>query len=349
MTTSRRDALKLMGASGAYAMLGGTLTHAQGNVVTITSLGGKWEQSIREHFIPVFKKKTGAEVRVVLGAPPAWSSQIEAQPGKPPLDAIDNSELLAISLMDKGMVVKLTEDKVPNLADTPDLFRKPFDDFGASYQYSTSGIFYNSEKIKEPPKTWAEFFERAGKGEFGRAITLPDMPYAWGPHFIWHYAVAMGGDMNKLDPAYDALKKIKPHIVKFWGTALEVERMIIAKEVDIGVLWDGRSFALSTGAAPWIKFARLGPHSLVTLSPAQVVKGGNEALAFEWVNTLLDPEPQLKYYELINFTPTNRKVVIPEAMRPNIMPLDQGVLPSFRDLAKVAPRMVDRWNREVRI
>lgn len=347
--TTRRTALKLLAAGGAYTAIGGSLVHAQDNVVTITSLGGKWEQSIREHFIPHFKKKTGAEVRVVLGAPPAWTAQIEAQPGTPPLDAIDNSELLAISLMDKGMVVKLTPDKVPNLVDTPDLFRKPFDDFGASYQYSTSGIFYNADKIKQPPKSWAEFFERAGKGEFGRAITLPDMPYAWGPHFIWHYAVALGGAMNNLDPAYDALRKIKPHIVKFWGTALEVERMIINKEVDIGVLWDGRSFALSTGAAPWLRFARLAPHSLVTLSPAQVVKGGNERLAFQWVNTLLDPEPQLQYYKLINFTPTNSKVVIPEDMKPNIMPLSEGVLPEFRELAKAAPRMVDRWNREIRV
>jgi putative spermidine/putrescine transport system substrate-binding protein len=171
MVTTRRDVLKLMGAGGALAWGGGSLVHAQGNSVTITSLGGKWEQSIREHFIPLFKKRTGAEVRVVLGGPSQWTAQIDAQPNRPPLDAVDNSELLAIALKDKGLVVKLTPDKVPNLADTPDLFRKPFDDYGASYQYSTSALFHNREKIPQPPKTWAEFFERAAKGEIGRAVT----------------------------------------------------------------------------------------------------------------------------------------------------------------------------------
>ena len=347
--TSRRDALKVLGAGAGLAAWGrGSLVHAQGNTVTITSLGGKWEQSIREHFIPLFKQRTGAEVRVVLGAPPQWTAQIEAQPNNPPLDAVDNAELFAISLADKGLVQKLTVDKVPNLADTPDIFRKPFDDFGASYQYSTSGIFYNAEKIKNPPTSWSEFFERAGKGEFGKTVTLPDVSYAWAPFFIWHYAVAQGGGMENLDPAYAGLKKMRPSLVKFWTTALEVERMIVSKEVDIGVLWDGRVHALMAGAAPWLKFARLAPHSLVTLTPAQVVKGGNEKLAFEWVNTLLDPEPQLKYFKLINFTPTNSKVVIPEDMRWQIMPLDKGVTPPLRDLAKAAPGMVQRWNRELR-
>ncbi|WP_213774574.1 extracellular solute-binding protein [Bradyrhizobium sp. dw_78] len=346
---TRRHVLGGFGAGLATAAWpGGMLVRADENSVTITSLGGKWEQSIREDFIPLFKQRTGAEVKVVLGAPTQWTAQIEALPGKPPLDAVDNSETLAIALIDKGLVSKLSVDKVPNLADIPLGFRQPFDDFGASYQYSTSGIFFNADKIKSAPKSWAEFFERAGKGEFGRSITLPDIGYAWGPFFIWHYAVAMGGSMDNLDPAFDALRKIKPYMVKFWGTALEVERMIMSKEVDIGVLWDGRVTAMMSGGAKFLDFKRLAPHSLVTLSPAQVVKGGNERLAYEWVNTLLDPEPQLKYFKRINFAPTNSKVQIPDELKANIMPLSEGITPDYRELIRATPKMVERWNSEIR-
>lgn len=348
MLTTRRDLLKMLGAGGALAWQGSSLVYAEENSVTITSLGGKWEQSIREHFIPLFKQRTGAEVKVVLGGPSQWSAQIESQPNRPPLDAVDNSELLAIALKDKGLVTKLTPENVPNLADTPDLFRKPFDDYGASYQYSTSALFRNRDKIPQEPKTWAEFFERAGKGEFGRSITLPDISYPWAPHIIWHFAVALGGSIDNLDPAFEAIRKIKPHIVKFWSTALEVERMVISKEVDIGYLWDGRITAMIASGNPTLGFNRPGPHSLVTLSPAQVVKGGNEKLAFQWVNTLLDPVPQLQYYKLINFTPTNRKVEIPENMKANVMPLSEGVTPPYAQLGKIASRIVDRWNREIR-
>jgi putative spermidine/putrescine transport system substrate-binding protein len=348
--TSRRNFVKLAGY-GALALPwhGATFAQGSGNVVTVTSLGGKWEQSIREHFIPVFKRKTGADVRIVLGAPPQWVSQIEAQPKKPPLDAIDNSESLAISLIDKGMVLKLTPEKVPNLVDIPEICRLPFDNYGASYQYSTSGLFYNSEKIKQAPASWAEFFERAGRGEFGKTLTLADISYTWGPHMLWHFNKVLGGDLKNLDPVFTALRKIKPYVVKFWGTALEVERMALSKEVNLGVLWDGRAQAMQDTNAPFLRFTRLAPDSLLTLTPAQVVKGGNEALAFEWVNTLLDPQPQLEYYKLIGFTPTNTKVKIPDNLKSRVPDLKKTATPPYRELMAAIPAIMDRWNREIRV
>jgi len=347
--TDRRAFLRAAG--GAGLLLGSapaSYVWAQDKSITVTSLGGKWEQSIREHFVPVFKARTGADVKIVLGGPPQWMSQIEAQPNKPPLDGSDNSESLALSLRDKGMVLKLDTQTVPNLANTPALYREPFDNYGAGYSVTASGIFYNKDKIKNPPKTWAEFFQRAGDGEFGRSVILPDITYGWTPHLIWHYAVTQGGSIDNLDPAFKSLARLKPHVVKFWTTALEAERMILSREADIGMLWDGRCYAMIDSGATHIGFTRLDPSTLITTTPAQVVRGGNEKLAYEWVNTLLDPEPQLKYFKLINYVPTNTKVVIPADQMYKTVPAGKGVVPPYRELAKTAPRMLQRWNREIR-
>ena len=162
-------------------------------------------------------------------------------------------------------------------------------------------------------KSWAEFLERAGKGEFGRNISLPDISYPWTPELVWHFATCLGGDINNLDPAFAALRRLRPYITKFWGTAIEAERLIQSREAEIGWLWDGRVYAMMDAGAGFLDFTRLAPNALFSLVPAQVVKGGNDALAFEWVNTLLDPEPLLEYYKLIQYTPTNRKVVFPES------------------------------------
>jgi hypothetical protein len=35
-------------------------------------------------------------------------------------------------------------------------------------------------------------------------------------------------------------------------------------------------------------------------------------------------------------------------MKPNVMPLSEGVTPPYAELAKVTSRIVDRWNREIR-
>lgn len=345
---SRRKVLQGLTGAATLSALPAGLIFAQGKTLTVTSLGGRWEQSIRTHFAPLFKKRTGVDVRIVLGGPAQWTSQILAQPDRPPLDAVDNSEILAMSLIDKGQVLKLTTDKVPNLRDVPPLFHETWDSYGVSYQYGASGIWFDKTKITNSPNSWPEFLERAGKGEFGRKIAFPDISYPWTPELVWQLAVTLGGSMNNLDPAFNALRKMRPYVIKFWGTAIEAERLIVSREADIGWLWDGRVYAMMDAGDKNLEFKRLKPNTLFSLVPAQVVKGGNSDLAYEWVNTLLDPEPLLEYYKLIQYTPTNRRVVIPEATRSRIMPISEGVVPNMRELIKATPEIMARWNAEIR-
>ncbi|MFI4986089.1 MAG: ABC transporter substrate-binding protein [Alphaproteobacteria bacterium] len=349
--TTRRELLKTTAAAlgGAAVWTGASSSRARAEEsITVTSLGGKWEQSIREDFIPLFKERTGADAKVVLGGPTQWMSQILSQPSKPALDEIDNSETLAYKLMDEHLAAKLTVDKVPNLADIPELFRKPWDDYAVMYMFAAAGFAYNKNKIKSPPQSWAEYFERAGKGEFGKSLSLPDIAYGWTPAFLWLYAKTFGGGVQQMDPAFDALRKINPYIVKNWATAAEVEKMLTTQEVDIAIFWDGRTHSLIDGGASFIGFQRPNADSLISGVVSQVVKGGNEKLALEYVNTLLDPSPQLKYFNRIQYAVTNRKVAYPPAVRDRIMPVERGVVAPYRELAAITPALIDRWNRELR-
>lgn len=347
----RRDFLRTLGAAGTLTAFGlrRSLVYAAEKTITVTSLGGKWEQSIRNHFIPLFKRRTGVDVKVVLGGPAQWMAQLESQPKSPPIDAIDNSETLAFSLIDKGLAVKLTSDKVPNLIDTPDLFRKPWDDYGAMYMYAASGFVYNKEKIKNPPTSWKEFFDRTAAGEFGRNVSLPDIAYPWTPAFLWVFAKTFGGGTHNMDPAFTMLKKVKPYVVKFWIHAVEFEKMATTKEIDIGVFWDGRSYAMIDGGAKFMAFQRLEADSLISGVVSQVVKGGNEELALKYVNTLLDPEPQLEYFKLINYAVTNRRVEYPVHLKDRVMPVQFGTVAPYRELARITPNLLERWNQEIRL
>jgi len=348
MTINRRQFVQALGGAGALGALRPGLVWAQDKSITVTSLGGRWEQSIRTHFAPLFKKRTGADVNIVLGGPAQWTAQIETQPDHPPLDAVDNSEILAVNLIDKKLVLPLTPEKVPNLRDVTPLFYETWDSYGVSYQYGASGIWYDKGKIAQAPDSWPEFLERAGKGEFGKRIAFPDISYPWTPELIWHLAVSLGGSMQNLDPAFDALKRMRPYIAKLWGTAVEAERLIVSREAEIGWLWDGRVYAMMDAGDKSLEFKRLKPDTLFSLVPAQVVKGGNVDLAYQWIDTLLDPEPLLSYYQLIQYTPTNTKVVIPEATRSRVMPVSEGRVPDMRELIAATPGIIARWNAEMR-
>jgi ABC-type glycerol-3-phosphate transport system permease component len=122
--------------------------------------------------------------------------------------------------------------------------------------------------------------------------------------------------------------------------------MISSREVDIGVFWDGRIYSLMDSGLGFLGFQRMSSDVLISGVSSQVVKGGNEKLALEWVNTLLDPEPQLKYFKAINYAVTNRKVVYPEAVRNRILPVELGLVAPYRELARITPAMIDRWNKE---
>jgi putative spermidine/putrescine transport system substrate-binding protein len=348
-SVSRRHFLRTAGSAGLLAGLSSfTTVSAQENTITVTALGGRWENSIREHFIPLFQQRTGAKVNVVLGGPAQWMSQIESQSGKTPIDAIDNSETLAFRLIDSNKTVKLTTQEVPNIANIPDVFHKPWDDHAAMYMYAGAGFFYNKAKIKQPPKSWQEFFERTAKGEFGKAVALPSIQYGWTPAFVWTYAKVFGGGIQNMEPGFKAIRSVKPFVAKFWSTAGEIERMISAGEVDIGVFWDGRVYSLMDAGASNLAFQRMDSHILISGVASQVIKGGNEKLALEYVNTLLDPKPQLEYFKMINYAVTNTKVEYPPQAKDRILPASQGVVAPYRELGKMAPALIERWNEEIR-
>lgn len=346
--SSRRTLLKAMAGAGVLGTTGPISVAAQGNKIVVTALGGRWEVAVREDFIPAFEKATGAKAEAVLGGPTQWMSQIESQPNKTPIDAIDNSETLAFRLIDSQRAVKLTTEAVPNLAYVPDIFHKPWDDYAVMYMYAGAGFFYNKDKIKNPPKSWVEFFERGTKGEWGKSIALPDIQYGWTPALIWTYAKAHGGSITNMDPGWKALRAIKPNVAKFWGTAGEIERMISTREVDIGVFWDGRVYSLIDAGAKSIGFQRMDDDVLIVGVASQVVKGGNEKLALAYINTLLAPEPQLEFFKKINYAVNNTKVQYPPGTADRILPASKGMVAPYRELGQEASALIARWNKEVR-
>jgi putative spermidine/putrescine transport system substrate-binding protein len=73
----------------------------------------------------------------------------------------------------------LTPEKIPNMVKVDPVLMEatsgiPIDDKAVAYWYSTYALMYNSEFIQDPPKSWAEFYDRREdlKGKIG--IVRPD-------------------------------------------------------------------------------------------------------------------------------------------------------------------------------
>ena len=74
--------------------------------------------------------------------------------------------------------------------------------------YSGTTIAYNPKLIKEPPQSWADFWNPAHKGK----VALADITATFGQHFLLAASRLRGGSMESTDAGFAALKELHPNV-----------------------------------------------------------------------------------------------------------------------------------------
>lgn len=354
MTNSTgRDGLRRRDFLGGMAVIGGAgiLPATTGAVraqsvskITVTSYGGIWETAVRDCFVADFKKKTGVDAEVLIGGPPQWISQIEANKEKPPIHVLVATPDSAAVAVKAGLVEPITKEKVPNLVDIPQKFIDISLGHGAAFDYGAAGLAYNKERIKNPPKSIKEFVDRTIKGEWKAG--LPTIAFAPGPQaFIWSFADALGGSVDNLDPFFDAVKKMRKNAV-FWAGVTDFLNLMDAGEVDIGVYYDGRTFAHYDTGKKYIDF--INPEEGAVMSPVCMMKVKNAPdIAWQYINSALAPEPQLAFAKMLNYGVTNSKVQYDEVLKKRITPWEKTRWPPNEKIGELLPKWTERWNKEI--
>jgi putative spermidine/putrescine transport system substrate-binding protein len=340
---TRRGVLKL----SAMAGLGLPLVRparAQGQSITVTALGGIWEEAVRSCFAEPYQKKTGNTARVLIGSPPQWLAQIEANPSKPPIDAMVTIPDLAIAAVKKGLMDRFTPEKTPNLVHTPKQFIDPLDGYGVMFDYGVAGFTYHKDRVKQPPKSFAEFVDRTAKGEW--QASLPGIGYAVTPiMLIWAMARALGGGVDNVDPFFDAVKKMGRNVI-FWNSPNDFESALATGDADIGIYFDGRTWAWSDSGAKFASFLNPSEGGSINAIAIQKPKNANEAV-WPYLDIMLSAEAQLAFARKLSYGVTNSQVVYPPDLAPRITPWQQAALPPYAAIAEKRATWVDRWNREI--
>ncbi len=313
--------------------------------LTVTSFGGAWEKAQREIFAPVFTKATSWEVDVMLGAPPQWLSQIEANRSAPAIHVSLMPVELVLAGGAKGLFETIGPEKVPNLADVPKVFVDMLKGYGVCTNYGAAVLGYHKERVKNPPRSYKELVDRVAKGELRAA--LPGIGWAFTPTILlWPLAEAYGGGVGNVGPGFEAVKRMKPNTV-FWNSVTEFPQLLQSGEADIGIWYDGRIWDAYDAGAKWL--APLNPEEGAPMIPVAVAKAANTPeIGWQYVNAMLDPEAQLKFARLLNYPITNSKVVYPPELRERFTPWEKTKLPPFTEISAVIPEWVERWNREIR-
>lgn len=319
-----------------------TPAKAEDPLVVIAS-GGVWLESAKANFVACYKDRTGEEPEVLTLPSGDVLNRLRANPDNPPIHVVMLSEIDAIRAGEEGLLDQMTVEKVPNLADVPEIFRGQWNNYATISNFGAMVVMYNKEAIAEPPADWKTLIDNTIAGKYGDRVSFPAVTMAWGPMFTWFLTTLYDGDEDVVFAKY---KEMLPNIAKYWDSPVDAMNMFAAGEVDIMVYWDGRAYSFAE-ENEWAGAYIPEPGAFQSAAMLGKVKNAPEK-AWTYVDCVLSPEAQLGHSQMIKYPVVNSKVEYPEDLAKVLTPLEKVRQPDFRSFIDEIPAWVERWNREVR-
>lgn len=333
--------LRTLAAAAALGMLL-TPARAEDPLVVIAS-GGVWLESAKANFVSCYKERTGEDPEVLTLPSGEVLNRLRANPENPPIDVVMLSEIDAIRAGQEGLLEELSVEKVPNLADVPEVFRAQWNNFATISNFGAMIVLYNKEAIPEPPADWKTLIDNTIAGKYGDRVSFPAVTMAWGPMFTWFLTTLYDGSE---DAVFEKYKQMLPNVAKYWDSPVDAMNMFAAKEVDILVYWDGRAYAFA-GEHDWAGAYIPEPGAFQSAAMLGKVKNAPEK-AWTYVDCVLSPKAQLGHSQMIKYPIVNSKVVYPPELEAILTPLAKVRQPEFRSFIDKIPGWTERWNKEIR-
>jgi len=195
-------------------------------------------------------------------------------------------------------------------------------------------------------KALDEFWTRTEKGEWEAAIQ--GMKQGSTPSTVlWALAKNYGGGADNIDPAFDAIKRMRAggHM-RVWNDMNEFLNLIKTGEIDIGMYWEGRTWAFHDDGNPEIGFIKPKPGVAIHSTLVQKPKNSNEE-AWNFLNVMLSEPAMSCFGNRMQYGVGNAKAVYSPAVADRITKLDEILWPPYDKIAPNVRAWVERWNKEV--
>ncbi|HTX52974.1 MAG TPA: ABC transporter substrate-binding protein [Candidatus Baltobacteraceae bacterium] len=312
----RRDVLKGMGGIAVGAAMSGLgrarRAEAQrrfdGETVRVQFWAGPEGQTIRSGVVEPFIQKTGTKVVVTEGWTSASIAKARAEKANPSTSVYLLDDYGAIAAGREGVFEPLDLSRIPNAADVDPRFVLE-NKLGIGFFTYVTGLVYNTNIVKTPPTSWKVLWDPQYKGK----IAIP--PVAAGPalHMAIVAAMVNGGNQHNMEPAWDALKALKPNVAVMEQSGAVLAELLRTGEVALvmrtvylfkSYIEQGYPIGISLNMQEGF-FATPGCAAITRNHPDKIDP------IYAFVNETLSGDAQAKMAQLLWFGPTNRKVTIP--------------------------------------
>lgn len=244
-------------------------------------------------------------------------------------------------LAKEGLLATLDESEVPNLGDIRAEARSPLGIAPITFS-SALGFLYNTERLPEPPRSWAALWEP----RFSDELALFDFGSTLGPAFLVMAARLAGGGEKDIEPGFEKLAELSPHAVMFQSSGPANNLAVAQGEAGLTFGLASQMLDLKAKGAP---VAWLVPEEGAIALPQgfQVAAGAREPqLARAFIDYALSVETQTRLAEELLLVVTNQNVTL-SADKRSLVPLDNIIYLDFATLSAERGAWTDRFNREI--
>jgi putative spermidine/putrescine transport system substrate-binding protein len=316
--------------------------------------GGSYLEGIQKVVWEEFGKANNVEFEFVAVPTTPLLARLRAEKDAPTLDFVSTGEGVAVAMRAEGLFEKMDPSAVPNLKlIVPGA--KNAEDYPPQQFGIANVVYYNAEKIKDPPASWEAMWDAANKGR----VAFPDIQNTTGLHLLLIAAKLAAGDTSKQsgekhvnDTAWTKMKAILPNVYTIYGFQTAFDGMATLRSGETWLHMDGlagqRTTILNQAGTP-IK-AMVSPKEGIPNSPLTlgIVKGTKVPL--ELLNKLIDfnlkKEVQIGIAEATDFVPTHDMEYPPSLMGQIPKPADM-LASDWKFITDNRPAWTDRWNKDI--
>ncbi|MCK0112781.1 extracellular solute-binding protein [Ornithinimicrobium sp. F0845] len=315
-----------------------------GGQLSVTTWGGTIQKAYEAHAVSAFEEASGFSLVFTATDDLTSMAKVRAERGgTSTYDVVSTLPIPMTQMAAEDLLAPITEEDVPNLAHVDEKYRS---EFAVPNFYSARSIVYNVDAVGEPPTSWADLWDPRFKGRIG-IETSHEMDW------LFAAAAAVKGAPPETDAEWDAgwdLVLQLPDQARFYGEST-------SQAMNSGEVWivmSSMSAARDMNENSEMNIAGVIPEegTWAKVDLSVIPKNApNIDEAYDFLNTLLDPESQAAIYDASGYIPAVTNVDIPDAELSEVAgdadARQRTIMLDYEYIASKTDEWRQRWQEEV--
>ena len=340
----RRRVLQGLAAGLAVTTAGLPRIAQAAGSITVSNWGGDWnDRTVKFVEKPLLEDKGFSVVRD-LGMETERKAKLIAEKRirRSSVDIIHLNSSDAFEMRRQDALATLDATKIPNLANVSATLKS---DYFVPWLYSGVVIIYNNKTVKEPPKSYAELWDKKWSGRIG----LTNQLYF---NYMMMAGLVNSGKMTEVEAGQAKLASLAQTVQpKIYATHQQMAAGLTNGEVDIVVNYKARGLQWAASGLPLsIQYPAEGAIGII-FGACMAQLSANPQGAYTYLDAMLDRQAMAGLAEASFYAPANSKANLSESLRKTIDFTDEERaamrFPDYGYVADHTAEWLEWWNKTV--